>query len=163
MSGPTIRRVAEKDAAAIWQLVENCPELDSNSFYCYFVLCRYLAPSCVIAEEDGRAVGFATALISPDRPDTCFVWQLYVAPDQRGRRLAAEMLIRLIGDLRPRPFFVEATVGPDNQRSRRTFHTLARHYGAPISETPCLGVTDFPVAGGAHEPENLIRIGPLDL
>lgn len=158
-----IRRVRPDDAASVWKLVNSCPELDSNSFYCYFVLCRYFTGSCLIAEQEGgQAVGFVTALLPPDRPDTCFVWQMCVVPDQRGQRLGLRMLEQLLEGLPVRPRFVEATVAPGNERSRRTLIALARRYGAPIEEKVCLTSADFPdYVGGGHEPEHLLRIGPL--
>ena len=57
--------------------------------------------------------------------------------------------------------YVEATVGPTNRASRALFTALARDLNATLIEQSCFDATLFPE--GNHEPENLLRIGPLSL
>ena len=45
--------------------------LDENSMYCNLVQCEHFSETCVIAELDGVIVGWISAFIPPDAPDTC--------------------------------------------------------------------------------------------
>jgi diaminobutyrate acetyltransferase len=161
MHGLTLRGARDADAAALWQLVNDCPELDSNSFYCYWLLCNRFAATCFVAERGGQIVGFVTSFISPGDSDVLFVWQLCVAPHARGCGVAGSLLDRLVAAQPQLPRFVEATVSPSNDASRKSFRALARRLAASYNETACLAVADFPGSAAAHEAENLVRVGPL--
>jgi L-2,4-diaminobutyric acid acetyltransferase len=100
--------------------------------------------------------------VIPDRPDTLFVWQVAVHTRARGHRLGRAMLREL---LRRKGLehvrYLETTVGPDNQASRRSFAGLASELGAHVSEQPFF---DRQLFGGAdHDDEMLLRIGPFAL
>jgi L-2,4-diaminobutyric acid acetyltransferase len=159
--GCHVRCAEEADAAAIWQLVSDCPELDSNSFYSYYLLCRYFSSTCVVAEQEGRVAGFVTAFISPDDLDLCFVWQLCVDPDHRGSGIASDLLDYLITSQSRQPRFIEATVAPGNVALRRAFQALARRFQTEFVESACLSPADFPDLAGEHAAENLLRVGEL--
>lgn len=78
----------------------------------------------------------------------------------RGRGLAKSMLRELLrrdalGECR----YLETTVSPSNEPSRRLFYGLARELEAPIAESVLFSECDF--GGEAHEQETLIRIGPI--
>jgi L-2,4-diaminobutyric acid acetyltransferase len=160
-SETSIRSPQAQDAAALWQLVDGCPELDSNSFYTYWLLCTHFPSTCAIAESDGSVVGFVTAFISPIDADVCFIWQLYVAPPFRRAGVTGALFAHLLAAQPAPPRFVEATITPDNLASHRSFQALATRLGAALVEADCLAADDFPHLAGAHDPENRIRIGPL--
>jgi L-2,4-diaminobutyric acid acetyltransferase len=153
---PTLR-----DAGAIWQLVNDSRILDRNSSYLYLLLCRDFAETCLVAERNAEVIGFVTAYRPPRRADVLFIWQIGVAPSARRQGLASRMLSELVGRaaedgcLR----FVEATVSPSNQASLRTFESLAARLGSRMTQDTGFTSSDFP--GSDHEPEPLIRIGPL--
>jgi len=142
-------------------LVEASPPLDNNSRYCYLLLCEHFAPTCAVAEADGSVLAFVTAYVPPGQPDTLFVWQVAVAPMLRGQGVAR----RLIDHVLQRPDlahvrFVEATVNPSNDASRALFASLAREYGALLSEACMFPEALFP---SGHEQENLLRVGPFQI
>ena len=155
MSVPEVRH-----GAAIHQLVEACPPLDLNSTYAYLLLCEHFAESCVRAERDGRTVGFVSAYRLPRRAAEIFVWQIAVAEDVRGQGLARAMLDELLARPALRDCrYLETTVSPSNEPSRRVFLALAREHGAAVTERKLFAESDF--GNSAHESEVLIRIGPF--
>lgn len=155
-----------EDAAKLWQLVADAGTLDRNSAYLYLLLCRDFADTCLVAERAGKLTGFASAYRLPKDPTVLFVWQVGVDVGARRRGLALIMLRRLVwqalqctddcSSIR----FVEATVSPSNEASRRLFEALARELGAPLQHTDGFRASLFP--GGNHEAEPGIRIGPIE-
>lgn len=149
-----------RDGAAIHRLVDACRPLDLNSTYAYLLLCEHFAETCVHAERAGRMVGFVSAYRPPQRGEAVFVWQVAVAEEMRGQGLARAMLRELL----TRPAlrgcrYLETTVSPSNEPSRRLFHGLARELEAPATERMLFGEQDF--GEEHHECETLIRIGPF--
>lgn len=157
-----LRPPCPQDGPVLWELARSAGGLDVNSPYAYLLLCRSFAQTCVLAEYGPRAVGFLSAFREPERPDTVFVWQIAVAPAHRRRGLGSALLRDLLG----RPpctgvRYLEATVTPGNGASRALFQGLAAACG-----TVCRAGGGFPrhlFPGPAHEPEVLLRIGPLPL
>jgi len=149
-----------EDGIAIRQLVCDAGSLDVNSVYCYLLLCKDFAETCAVAEAHGEILGFVTAYLPPSREHSLFVWQIGVGAAHRGQGLATRLLQELLRRKACRGIrFLEATVGPSNAASRALFTALAERLGAELSEQPCFDAALFP--DEKHEPENLIRIGPL--
>ena len=154
------REPGTADGASLHQLIQACPPLDLNAPYAYLLLCAHHARTCVIAESAAGITGFVSAYCLPEAPHTIFVWQVAVAPVARGRGLALRMLQHLL----QRPVlggcsWLETTVTPSNQASRRVFDRLARQLGARCEESVFFLREHFGDEG--HEPEMLIRMGPL--
>lgn len=140
-------------------MAQSLPSLDRYAAYLYLLLSDHFANTCVLAELEGLVVGFATGYRIPQREDTLFIWQVGTAPAAQGKGLATAMLL----DLLERPenegvCYLETTVSPDNQASRRMFSRLARRLAAALEERPGYSPALFP---GEHEPEPLLRIGPI--
>lgn len=156
-----VRNVRLHDAAEMWRLVRRSVGLDLNSPYAYLLLCRHHGRTCLVAEEEGRLVGFVTAYVPPAEPDVIFVWQLAVAASHRRRGLGRRLIQQLL-DRCPDARFLECTVTPSNQPSLQLFRDLAAARGAGFSRTPGFTVGDFPAESPAHEQEDIVRIGPLN-
>ncbi len=142
-------------------LVGNCPPLDVNSTYAYMILCAHFADTCVVAEKQGRQVGFASAYLKPADPNVLFVWQVAVHPHARGCGVGSRMLLELLA----RPCCshltaIETTIGPDNRASWALFESLAEKLGATTYREMFFREEDFGEPG--HEAELLLRIGPFD-
>ena len=151
------------DAAEVWRIARDSGALDLNSPYFYLILCSDFADTCLVAERRGALVGFLAAYRPPARKDVVFVWQIAVAAEARGSGLATELLTTLlerpgVRDVRQ----LEASVTPGNRASRRLFEGFARRRGAACREAPLYGAELFPAEAGSHEPEILLRIGPLE-
>ncbi len=154
------RTVRLADAGSISKLAAESRVLDENSHYCYLLLCRDFAETCVVGCRGSEVVGFVTAYRPPNRPDVIFVWQIGVAEASRGQGLATGLLSALIAQPACRSTrFLEATVTPSNTASRRLFESFAKTLQVPCSIEE--GFTAAQFNHGTHEEEELYRIGPL--
>ena len=157
---PTLRHPTSADGAAMWGLVKETGVLEVNSCYAYLLLSAHFADTCLVAELDGRLVGFVAAYRPPRVPDVLFVWQVGVVGEGRRRGLAKRMLHTLIDAPACRGVsHLEATVAPSNLASERLFMAFAREQSAPCAQGRGFQEADFGPAH--HEAETLFRIGPL--
>lgn len=150
------------DGAAIWRVVTESGVLDPNSCYMYLLLCKDFAETCVVAECQGRIVGFVTGYRPPARPDSIFLWQVGVDGSMRGRGLGKRLLAAFLQS--PGAAGVnrlETTISPSNEASKALFASVARAIGAETTVTTGFTVADFP-PDGEHEAEELYLIGPLN-
>lgn len=155
-----LRRPQLADGRPVHALVRRCPPLDLNSSYSYFLLCSHHADTCVVAQRGDAIMGFLSAYRLPRAPHTLFVWQVAVDAALRGRGLAGQMLAELLA----RPAcagvqWLETTVSPSNQASRRVFARFAERQQAVWHEEVFLSREHF--GPEAHEEEVLLRIGPF--
>lgn len=153
------------DGPGLWRLARDAGGLDLNPPYAYLLWCRDFSDTSVVARAGADTVGFITGYRRPARvdepnsPETLFVWQVAVDPTYRGQRIGVRML-DAIGEAAKRLGcrYVEATVTPDNEASLRMFGSFARAHGAQLERSEGFESALFPEN---HEPEDLIRIGPL--
>ena len=158
--GLVLRPPRLEDGAAMWRLVEECGVLDRNSSYVYLLVADKFADTSIVAEEDGRVVGFVSGFRPPRQDDVLFVWQVAVHDSVRGRGVAGRMLRYMV----EQPAcdgvrYVETTVTPSNQPSRAMFASLTRALETECNESAGYEGHLFPT--GNHEPERLLRIGPF--
>lgn len=155
-----LRKPTCADGPALWRLARAAGTLDLNPPYTYLMACRNLSDTSIVAEEEGRVVGFVTGDKPVSVPETLFVWQVTVDGSQRGkglgRRMIAAVLAREVcADVR----FLETNVTPSNAASDRLFRSVADHLEAECAVLPCFPRELFPDA--EHEEELLYRIGPF--
>lgn len=147
------------DGPGLWRLARDSGELDLNSPYAYLLWCRDFSATSVVARADGECVGFVTGYRRPEAGETLFVWQVAVDPAYRGQRIGVRMLDGIADAMKRLGCrYMEATVTPDNVASARMFASFARAHGAPLARSEGFESTLFP---DNHQPEDLIRIGPL--
>ena len=158
----TLRQPQQQDGAALHSLIKACPPLDLNSLYAYLLLCRHHAQTSVVAQVDGQLVGAITAYIPPTQPDTLFVWQVAVAPQQRGHGLGKRMLQHLLQDCiaQRRLRWMETTISPSNTASDHLFTHFALQHDAGCTIATLFDAETFGESG--HEEERLYTIGPWD-
>ncbi|WP_017973032.1 diaminobutyrate acetyltransferase [Actinopolyspora halophila] len=155
-----IETPAVSDGQEMYRITRDSGVLDVNSSYVYLLWCRDFAATSLVARSDGRVAGFVTGYVRPDAPDTVVVWQIGVDAAQRGRRIAARLLERLLNEVLPRGVrYLETTITADNSASINLFSALARDRGARLTTDELFTARMFP---DAHEGEDLYRIGPLD-
>lgn len=148
------------DGAAITRLIAACAPLDSNSAYCNLLQCTHFADFCMVAECDGRIVGWVSGYRPPTEPDSFFVWQVAVAEAARGKRLAQRMINALLNRTSVEDAtHLITTVTDDNAPSWALFNGLARAWDAPLARRAMFERDAH--FGGAHATEWLARIGPL--
>lgn len=154
-----LRRPCLDDAASLWQLASD-NGLDLNSPYAYLLLCRDFTDTCLVADTRTGVVGFVTGYLPPSRPDVLFVWQVAVDAAARQRGIGRSLVDELVTSAaRQGARFLESTVTPSNEASRRVFESVAARRSAPLSAHLLFDAAAF--AGPAHEEELLLRIGPL--
>lgn len=156
-----LRLPASHDGIAVHELIRNSEFLDSNSLYCYLLLCTHFPATSVVAVSGQQRLGVITAYIPPAQPDTLFVWQLAVHPAARGQGLASRMLEHIV--MRPgcrHLRFLETTVTADNTASRAVFNAFARRRRSPLSESLLFDRHQHFL--DQHDSEFCLRIGPFD-
>jgi diaminobutyrate acetyltransferase len=158
--GFQFRRPTPSDGPAVTALIAACPPLDRNSAYCNLLQCAHFADHCIIAEREGRITGWVSGYRPPSEPDVFFVWQVAVASQARGQRLAGRMIAALLKRRAAHGVtHLITTVTADNRASRAMFEGLARTWSAPLAEEPLFDrETHF---AGAHATEWQLRIGPI--
>jgi len=141
-------------------LIATCPPLDANSAYCTLLQCTDFADSCIVAEREGRLMGWVSGYRLPAAPGDFFVWQVAVAAAARGQGLAG----RMVGELLARPqsagvTHLVTTITDDNRASWALFEGLARKWQAPLRKDARFERDAH--FSGAHATEWQARIGPL--
>lgn len=156
-SGITFRKPSKSDGAAVLELIQACHPLDENSLYFYLVQCDQFRDTCVLAERDGKVVGWVSAHIPPNEPDTVFVWQVAVSPEARGEGLG----LRMLQDLVKRPDCIGTrqlctTITPDNEASWALFRKFADRAGADVDDEPHYLEDDH--FAGEHDTEHMVTL-----
>lgn len=156
----TLREPTAADGAAVYELVAQCPPLDTNSMYCNLLQCSHFSATSVAAEYNGEIVGFISGYIQQERPDTLFIWQVAVSEKARGQGLASRMLQDILsrqtkGSIR----YIETTITPDNRASWALFKRLASQLDAELNDSVMFERQQH--FAGQHETEMLVRIGPI--
>ncbi len=157
----TFRAPTSEDGADVWDLIRKSGPLDENSMYCNIVQCDHFADTCVIAELDDEIVGWISAFIPPDAPDTLFVWQVAVGESARGRGVAKKML----NELFERPVCADitqlkTTITADNDASWALFNSFADNMDAELDHEP--HYEEDAHFGGKHATEYMVTISDID-
>jgi len=146
------------DGTRLWEIASDSQVLDVNSSYSYVLWCHDFAETSIVAEVDGRTVGFVTGYRRQSDPSTLMVWQVAVDDDYRGHGIAATMLHRLFDRTSRRGVVaLHTTISPDNAASQRLFGSVASARGLRFERRDLFGANAFP---DAHEPEDLYMLEP---
>jgi L-2,4-diaminobutyric acid acetyltransferase len=155
-----LRRPVAEDGAAVYELIAQCPPLDTNSMYCNLLQCAHFSATSVAAELDADIVGFISGYIQPDKPDTLFIWQVAVGEKARGQGLASRMLKEILSRAACDAVrFIETTITPDNRASWALFESLTNKLGTELNRSVMFERQQH--FAGQHETEMLARIGPV--
>ncbi len=155
-----LRAPRPEDGPAVSRLIHDCPPLDRNSAYCHLVQCTHFADTCVLAEREGRVVGWLSAHRPPSAPEQIFVWQVAVHPGARGAGLGRRMIEALLA--RPSAWnatVLTASITEDNSASWRLFTAFAEDRGLELRRTKLFDREAH--FAGAHDTEWQAAIGPL--
>ena len=158
----SIRTPTENDAAGMWRLAENSGVLDRNSYYCYFLLCKFFSRTCAVAEVEGQIVGFVSAFVPPESDHTLFLWQTAVAPNMKRKGIAFALTADVLKRCPPEIDTLEATIYEDNVGSQSLFAAIARGLGTKVTRADDFITPEmFPFELKDHQTEILFRIGPV--
>ncbi|SBS35128.1 L-2,4-diaminobutyric acid acetyltransferase [Marinomonas aquimarina] len=155
-----LRKPVAEDGMALFDLVERCQPLDTNSSYCNLLQCSHFADTGVAATLANQLVGFVSGYIKPNEADVWFVWQVAVGAEARGCGLAKRMLQSVLS--RPalqQVQYLETTITPDNEASWALFTSLAKTLNAPMEKSVLFEQQQH--FKGRHKTEYLVRIGPF--
>ncbi|WP_164217189.1 diaminobutyrate acetyltransferase [Virgibacillus sp. YIM 98842] len=155
------RKPTKEDGAAVWELIKGTKVLDLNSSYSYIMWCEIFSETSIVAEREGKTVGFISGFINPNSPDSLFIWQVAVNASERGKGLATKMLRQLLHRTEEEVQYVEATVSPSNKPSQSLFKGLAKKLDTNCDISDYFTSNDFPDEGEEHEDELLFKIGPI--
>lgn len=156
----TLRAPEPVDGPAVSALIGQCPPLDPNSAYCNLLQCAHFADSCIIAERQGKVIGWISGYRLPSDPARFFVWQVAVHADARGEGLARKMLDALLGrPVNAAAKYVLTTVTEANDASWALFESFARSRDARLIKTPLF--EKHLHFAGKHETEWQAEIGPF--
>ncbi len=153
-----IRNITVEDIGEVYKLlVANRPYVGLNSRYTYLLLARDFSDSCMVAEFDKKIVAFSSGYVPPGRPDTFFSWEVVVEEKYRGNGLQKKLLLKQISQKAVK--FLEATVNPSNEASKRNYEEIAKMLQTTCKEALLFGEADFEHDG--QEAEFLLTIGPF--
>lgn len=157
----TFRAPTSADGADVWDLIRECSPLDENSMYCNLVQCDHFGDTCVIAELDGQIVGWVSAFIPPDEPDTLFVWQVAVGGAARGLGVAKRMLTHLLArEACAGITTLKTTITADNDASWALFNSFADRMDGDLDyEAHYKRDNHF---DGKHATEYMVTIEDID-
>lgn len=154
---PSVRKPVAEDGAKVWELVQACKPLDENSMYCNLLQSDHFADTCCLAELSQEMVGWVSAYVLPNDPDTLFVWQIAVAENARGRGLGSMMLQSILR--RPQCKDVnrlQTTITADNYASWSLFRRFASFQDSQMDIQPYY--TQALHFQERHKTENLVTI-----
>lgn len=153
------REPRTEDGSDVWRLIRSCEPLDENSLYCNLLQCDHFSDTCIAAERpsDGQLVGWVSAYLIPDEPETLFVWQVAVDESAQGQGIAGRMLSALLereacSDVQR----LKTTITLDNAASWALFRSFARRQGAELRSEPYFRKNDH--FDGAHVTEHMVTI-----
>ena len=129
--------------------------------YCNLLQCSHFSGTSVIAVSQNDVVGFISAYIIPERPNTLFVWQVAVGSQARGQGLATRMLQHIL----ERPLchnvrHLETTITESNQASWALFKGLSNKLNAELHSSVMFDRIQH--LDDAHDTEMLVSIGPFN-
>lgn len=154
---PTLRKPVAEDGGAIWDLVRACKPLDENSMYCNLIQCDHFRDTCVVAELDGKVLGWVSAYVMPSAPDTLFVWQVAVSPDARGMGLGTKLLGHILDrDECEDVSRLQTTITRDNDASWSLFRRFSERRFGRLSSQPHFTRDDHFM--GLHSTEYMVTI-----
>jgi len=120
--GIIIREAKEDEFLHVYNLVSQSPPLEKYFQHFFKIMLRYFSSTCLVAEHQGKLIGWQMGLLSQNDPTTYFLWQVGVHPDMQGRGLggllldAIENKVTELGCTR-----IELTIDPENISSEKLF------------------------------------------
>ena len=154
-----LRTPTPDDGASVFNLISQCPPLDTNSMYCNLIQCSHFANTSAAAVINEKLMGFISGYLIPQRPDTLFIWQVAVGEQARGRGLATKMLLHILE--RNNVNYLETTITKSNRASWALFEGMAKKLNADI-QTSVMFDQELHFAN-QHDTEMLVKLGPFKL
>lgn len=144
-----VREVKPDEFPKVIELVRKCKPLEVYPSHLYKIMFRYFRDFCIIAEDEGQAIGFVMGFSAQNPDKTCFLWQIGVDPEIQskgvGEKVARyfEEKVKNLGYSR-----IELTVDIDNIPPQRLFEKLSyenasKKEGPTVSKNGKIAAKDF--------------------
>ncbi len=106
----------------VYDLIRHCPPLESYGPHLYKIMIRYFNNTCYVAKKRDRVIGWVMGFIAPNNPDTYFLWQIGIDPNEQGIGLGSRLLDYVEKDLiKKQCKRIELTIDPENIPSQKLF------------------------------------------
>ena len=140
----------------IWNLIQKCKPLDQNSMYCNLVQADHFRDTCVVAELNGKIVGWISGHIIPQKNEM-FIWQVAVCDDARGLGVGKKMLSELLQrKVTQHISKIQTTITKDNLASWGLFKSFSSKLEAELSHKPYYKREQH--FDNMHDTEHLVTI-----
>ena len=118
----TITTPSENDFFQIHELIGQLEGLVQHPVHFYKIATKYFGNSFFVAKENEKIVAFVWGFISQTNKEVFFLWQIGVSKDYRGKKLAPQLIDRLIDFAKANHCKkIHATVEPVNIASWKLF------------------------------------------
>jgi L-2,4-diaminobutyric acid acetyltransferase len=129
--------------------------------YCNLLQCDHFADTCVVAELGGEIVGWVSAYIVPNDPETLFVWQVAVSETARGMGVAKKMLAHLTArEICKDVIKLQTTITADNEASWALFNSFADRLDATLERDAHYEKEAH--FAGRHDTEHMVTIADFE-
>ena len=149
-----IEQCTTDDFPSVRRLVDASETLTRHTSYTYWVVFRHWPELFLVAKSNGSVVGFTCGLITADRPDRAFLWQIGVQTEHR-RQGIAEMLARAFFSQAAKLGATEIclTIEENNNASLGLFRKIAEEFNTSLTTQGTTGPF-----GGTLEQETVYSI-----
>lgn len=154
---PTLRAPEGRDEADIAALATGEPSQVLRRVHGSLVANGFAHETSVVAELDGRLVGWALAYVLPFDPETLFIWKVEVSEDAADTGIAALMLGHLMRqDACAKVTRVQSSIPSDDEDAWSLFRRFASWQRSQMRIEPFVTQALFPK--DRHRNENLVTI-----
>lgn len=130
-----IRNYTKDDIKEIIDLIDRGrPYVVPYNRYVYWFLNNYYGSTCKVIENEGRLIGFVSAMPSVEK-NTLFIWQVCIDADFRGRGLAHELLLSVLDEAKKLKLSsLQLSISDENLASQKLFKKFAMDNNLNIFE-----------------------------
>jgi L-2,4-diaminobutyric acid acetyltransferase len=158
-----VRRPRLSDGTNVCELVRRARSAEPGSKDAWYLLVQQFADTSLVAEVEGRLVGFVGGHRPPTSPSSLLIWQIDVEPSLRRQGLGSALLHALIQCPGCAGIeYLEATLGSSNVAAKRLFEAFAQDL-----EATCESIAESSsnlLEAMQHEREDMLfRIGPIQI
>lgn len=154
---PTLRSPRKQDEQEIVALTEGSSSQAMRCVHGSLVANRFSPETSVVAELDGKLVGWALAYVLPFDPETLFIWKVEISDVAADNGLASLMLGHLMRqDACKDVTRVQTSIPSDDEDSWSLFRRFANWQRSQMDIQPFVTQALFPK--DRHKNENLVTI-----
>ncbi len=102
--------------------------------YVYWIMEEYFPSSNYVVSDDNKIIGFICALPSIDK-QCLFIWQIVVASDYRGKKIASLLVNRIIEEAKLKELYkLELSINSENEASQNLFKRIAQENNSTLKK-----------------------------